>query len=192
MEYAEHVKRRYGEDAVPIRTGAIIRWCEAGLLLDFTGDAARDIDRATPEIGEIGRSRWKIDAAGLRGVLAHFAQDERAIRTTQRAHAKTVEHFPVRKAPVAPRQEAREIGLEITAAKALSGEDRIARQQDAAVPHRLLALFFRKMRVDIGAPPAGEPPPPSAASPINPPPPPHPPQPTSLTQHDFPILPPSP
>src|SRR5258708_13777886 len=156
MEYAEHVKRRYGEDAVPIRTGAIIRWCEAGLLLDFTGEDASDIERAVHEVGERGRSRWKIDAAGIRGVLAHFAQDERAIRTTQRAHAKTVEHFPVRKAPVAPRQEACEIGLEITGAKALSGEDRIARQQDAAVPDRLLALFFRKMRIDVGAPRVGE------------------------------------
>ena len=96
-----------------MRAGAIIRRRQAGFLLDFAGDAARYIDRAVADIVEIGRARRKIDAPGIGGMLAHFAQHEGAVGATQRAHAKTVEHVLVRKTPVAPGQETGEIGLEI-------------------------------------------------------------------------------
>src|SRR5205823_7426821 len=83
---------------------------------------------------EVGRSRWEIDAAGIRGMLAHFAKEKNAIGATQRPHAEAVEYRWVRKAPVAPCQEAREIGIEIAGAEALCGEYGIAPEQDAAVP----------------------------------------------------------
>src|SRR5213078_2138171 len=78
---------------------------------------------------------------GIQGMLAHFAEEKNAIGATQRAHPETVEYRWVRKAPVAPCQEAREIGIEIAGAEALCGEYGIAPEQDAAVPNRLLALF---------------------------------------------------
>src|SRR3954468_16110725 len=90
-----------------------------------------------------------------------FRRGEKRIGATQRAHPETVEYRWVRKAPVAPCQEAREIGIEIAGAEALRGEFGIAPQQDAAVPDRLLALFGSKMRCDLRAPLVGERPTPS-------------------------------
>src|SRR5712671_3102397 len=89
--------------------------------------------------------------------MAHFAQHERAVAAAQRAHPEAVEHAAVRKAPVAPGQEACEIGVEIAGAEAIPGEDRIARQQNAPIPDfRFLALLDREMRLDLGAPLVGE------------------------------------
>ena len=90
-------------------------------------------------------------------MLAHFAEHERAVGAAQRAHPETVEHALVGKTPVAPGQEACEIGLEITGAETALGEVGIAPQQDASIPDsRLVTLLNRKMRVDIGAPRFGE------------------------------------
>src|SRR5689334_19219801 len=85
-------------------------------------------------------------------MLAHFAKEKNAIGATQRAHPEAVEYAWVGKAPVAPCQEAREIGIEIAGAEALCSEYRIAPQQDAAVPDRLVALFGGEMRCDLRAP----------------------------------------
>jgi len=94
---------------------------------------------------------------GIRRVAAHFAEYERAVGAAQRAHPEAVEHAPVRKTPIAPRQEAREIALEIVGAEAIPGKSRIARQQNAPIPEsRFLTLLDRKMRVDVGAPLVGE------------------------------------
>src|SRR3984957_17777438 len=83
----------------------------------------------------------------------HFAQYECAVRATQRAHAEAVEHAAIRKTPVAPGQEACEIGLEITRAQAIPGEDGMAAQQHASVPElRFLTALEREVRLDIGAP----------------------------------------
>src|ERR1700722_15337812 len=122
-----------------MRTGVIIRRCKTGFLQDFAGDAAGNIHRVPADIVEVGCSRRKIDAACVRGVLTYFAEDECAVGATQRAHPEAVEDSRVRKTPVAPRQETGEIGLEIAGVEALASEDRIAPQQDTAVPDRLLA-----------------------------------------------------
>src|SRR3954452_14348900 len=152
---------RPGDHAVPMPAGPIVRRSQTGFLLDLASDTAGDVDRAAADVVEVGRSRWEIDAAGIRGMLAHFAKEKNAIGATQRPHAEAVEYRWVRKAPVAPCQEAREIGIEIAGAEALCGEYGIAPEQDAAVPDRLLALFGSEMRCDLGAPLVGERPTPS-------------------------------
>src|SRR3989440_466858 len=86
-------------------------------------------------------------------MMAHFAEYERPVAATQRAHSKTVEHASVRETPVAPRQEAREIDVGIAGAEALPGEIRISSQQDASIPDfRFLALLDREMRLDLDTP----------------------------------------
>src|SRR6202171_4564297 len=98
---------------------------------------------------EVSRSRWKVDAPGICGMLAHFAQHECAVGAAQRAHPEAVEHALVGKTPIAPRQEACEIDVGISGAEAVAGENRVARQQDAPVPDfRLLALLDGEMRID--------------------------------------------
>src|SRR5262249_55860831 len=96
---------------------------------------------------------WKIDASAIGGVPAHFAEDEGAIGGAQRAHAEAVEDVAVRKAPVAPSQEACKVDREVARGEAPAAERRIAPEQHAPVPQvRLLALLFGKMRIDFGAP----------------------------------------
>src|SRR5437879_6859712 len=116
-----------------MRAGAIIRWCKSGLLFHLASNAAFNIDRVVADIGEIGCAGWKINPPGIRGMLAHFAHDECAVAAPQRAHAKTVEHALVRKAPVAPRQETGKISLEVLGTQAFAAKDRIAPQQHTSV-----------------------------------------------------------
>src|SRR5207344_2784343 len=99
----------------------------------------------------------KIDAPGIGGVLAHLAEHEGAIAAAECAHAKAVEHAWIRKAPVAPCQKAREIGLEIAGAEAVAGKHRVAREQHATVPERgLFALLVSKIRRYLRSPRFGE------------------------------------
>src|SRR5260221_104377 len=127
------------------------------------GGAACYVAGAAAEVGEVGRARRKIDTPGIRGMLAHFAQYERAVGTAQRAHSEAVEHAPIRKAPVAPCQEACEIGVEIAGAEAVASENRIACQQNPPIPDfRFLALLDREMRLDLSSPLFGERPRPRA------------------------------
>ena len=132
--------------------GPVIRTRDAGFFFHLAPNAACNIDRAVADIGEIGCAGWKINPPGIRGMLAHFAHDECAVAAPQRAHAKTVEHALVRKAPVAPRQETGKISLEVVGAKALGRKDRIAPDKDTSVPDlRLLALLYCKMCIDLRA-----------------------------------------
>src|SRR5258708_3382555 len=157
IQHAEHRNRSAGDDAIPMRAGPIIGRRQAGFLLDLARDAACYIDRAAAEVVEVGRARRKIDAPGIRGMLAHFAQYERAVGAAQCAHSEAVEHAPVRKAPVAPCQEACEIGVEIAGAEAVASENWIACQQNPPIPDfRFLALLDREMRLDLSAPLVGE------------------------------------
>src|SRR6478735_5936087 len=138
---------------MPVRVAPTVARLEPGLLLELPYNAAWDINRTIPDVVEIGRARRKINAPGIGGVRAHFAHHERTIGTAQRAHPGTVEDILVGEAPVAPRQEACEIGLEVTGAETLAGEDRLAPEQHAAVPQfRPLALLQREMRGDVRAP----------------------------------------
>src|ERR1700754_3360592 len=83
----------------------------------------------------------------------HLAEHKHSVAAAQRAHADPVEYAAVRETPVAPCQKARKVRLEIVGAEAILTEDRVAAQQDPAVPEFwLLGLLCRKMRVDIGAP----------------------------------------
>ena len=59
----------------------------------------------------------KVDLPRGRRVRAHHAEQERAIGGAQRRHRKAVAHRLVGKVPVAPRDEAREIGFQIGAAQ---------------------------------------------------------------------------
>src|SRR4051794_37391375 len=82
----------------------------------------------------------------------HLAEHEHAVAAAQRAHPESVEHAVVGKAPVTPCEKTRKIHLEIVGAEAIAAKDRIAAQQDPAVPEFwLLGLLVRKMRVDVGA-----------------------------------------
>src|SRR5258705_9314967 len=117
MQYPDHCDRSAGDDAIPMRAGSIIRRRQPGLLLDLAGDAARHIDRALPDVVEVGRTRREVDPPGIRGVLAHLTEYERAVGAAQRAHAKAVEHIFVGATPVAPRQEPGKIGFEIPGAE---------------------------------------------------------------------------
>src|SRR5258706_7811369 len=163
IQHPDHRNRSAGDDAIPMRARPIIGRRQAGFLLDLARDAACYIDRAAAEVVEVGRARRKIDAPGIRGMLAHFAQYERAVRAAQRAHSEAVEHAPVRKAPVGPCQKACEISVEITGAEAVASENRIACQQNPPIPDfRFLALLDREMRLDFGAPLVGERPRPRA------------------------------
>ena len=101
------------------------------------------------------RAGRKIDLAGIGGMGAHHAEQEGAIRAlAARPCAKQFRIAAVGKAPVAPRHEAREIGLEIRPAQRRRRSIATRRmQQDAAVPQRRLgARSFVEMRIDLGAP----------------------------------------
>src|SRR4051812_10757645 len=88
---------------------------------------------------------------------AHLAEHEGAVAAAERAHAEAVEHARIGKAPVAPRDEAGKIGLEIAGAEPIVGEYRIASEQHAAIPQRRpFAPQLRKMRVDLRAAFVGE------------------------------------
>ena len=153
MQQPHHRDRHAGADAIPMGFGAVVRGGEAGFFLDLAGDAAFDVEPVAADVIAIGRARGEIDATGVRGMLAHLAEHKRAVAAAQRAHAEAVEHAAVRKAPVPPGQEAREIGLEIIGAETPGGEHRIAAEQNTAVPElRPLALLGGEMRVDLGAP----------------------------------------
>jgi hypothetical protein len=153
----DHRERRPGIDAMPMRLALVFAGCEPGFFLELARDAAWNIDRAVPDVVEVGRTGWKIDAPGVRRVLAHFTEHEGAVGAAQRAHAEAVEHARVGKAPVAPGQETCEIGFEIAGAEAVAGKYRVASKQDAAVPHRrLFALLIGEMPRDLGAPRFGK------------------------------------
>src|SRR3954451_6399036 len=137
---------------MPMRSGAIVRCREAGFLLDLPSNTARDIHRAPADVVKIRRSRRKVNAAGIRGMLTHFAENEHAVGTPQRAHPESIEDGPVRATPVAPRQETCKISVEVGCAEAFGGELRIAAEQHTAFPNRLLALLDGEMRLDLGAP----------------------------------------
>ena len=157
MQYPHHRDRHAGADAIPMGFGAVVRSGKAGFLLDLAGDAAFDVEPIAADVIEIGRAGGEIDATGVRGMLAHLAEHKRAVAAAQRAHAEAVEHAAVRKAPVAPGQEAGEIGLEIVGAETPGGKHRMAAEQNMAVPElRPLALLGREMRVDLGAPSSRE------------------------------------
>ena len=152
LQYPNHRNRRPSKYAGPVRVHGVVGRIEAGFFSDLAHDAAGEIEPAVADIVGIGRAGRKIDAPGIRGVAAHFAEQECAVGRSQRAHAKTVEDAFVRKTPIAPRQETRKVGLEEIGAKMLAGADRVAAEQDAAVPEfGLVALFRGKMRVDLTA-----------------------------------------
>src|SRR5215207_5955757 len=103
-----------------MRLACVFAGRQPGLFLEFARDAARYVDRAVPDVVEIGRSGREIDTPGVRRVLAHLAEHEGAVGAAERAHAEAVEHAWVRKAPVAPSQKTCEIGFEIAGAAAIS------------------------------------------------------------------------
>src|SRR3954451_5278862 len=136
---------------MPMRAGAIVRCREAGFLLDLPSNTARDINRAPADVVKIRRPRRKVNPAGIRGMLTHFAEDEHAVGTPQRTPPESVEDGPVRATPVAPRQETCEISVKVGCAEAFGGELRIAAEQNTAVPNRLLALLNGGKRLGLGA-----------------------------------------
>src|SRR5882757_68086 len=151
-QHADHRKRRSGIDAVPMRLALIFSGRKAGLFLEFARDAARNIERAVPDVVEVGRSGGKIDAPRVRRMLAHLAEHKRAVGAKKRAHAKTVEHGRIGKTPVAPGQKTCKISFEIAGAQAVTCKHRVAPEQDAAVKQRRpFALLVGKMRIDLGA-----------------------------------------
>ena len=76
-----------------------------------------EIDGVADDIVRVGRARREIDLPGIRCVRAHHAEQERAVGGAQRRHREAVAHRLVGKIPVAPRDEAREIHLQIRAAE---------------------------------------------------------------------------
>src|SRR5262249_50310772 len=90
--------------------------------------------------------------ARIRGARGHLAQHESAVGSAQRAHAEAIEDLAVRKTPVAPGEEACEIGFEIAQRQPPAGEVGVAAEQHAAVPEAGLLMLLRgEMRVDLGA-----------------------------------------
>src|SRR5438309_4907633 len=73
----------FTDHAVPVRTRSIVAGSQAGLLLYLPRHVTGDVNRAVPDVVAIGRSRREVDAASIRGMSAHFAQDERAIGAAQ-------------------------------------------------------------------------------------------------------------
>ena len=126
---------------------------QAGFLGQFADHAALEVDRVADDVGRIRRAGREIDLAGGRGVRAHLAQQKRAVRRAQRRHREAVAHRGVGKAPVAPGDEAREVGFEIRAGQHAVGDVTAPHHQHAAVPHlRLVCAQPDEMRVDLGAP----------------------------------------
>src|SRR4051812_23186184 len=126
---------------MPMRAGAIVRCREAGFLLDLPSNIARDINRAPADVVKIRRPRRKVNAAGIRGMLTHFAEDEHAVGTPQRAHPESVEDGPVRATPVAPRQEPCELTAEEGWVEPFAGELRFAAGKKTPVPNRFSPFF---------------------------------------------------
>src|SRR5437899_407201 len=132
-----------------MRLARVFAGREPGLFLEFARNAAGYVDRAVPDVVEVGGAGRKIDASGVRRVLAHLAKYESAVGAAERAHAKTVEHGRIGETPVAPGQKTCEISFEIAGAEAVSGKHRVAPEQDATVPQRgLFALLVGEMRRD--------------------------------------------
>src|ERR1700722_7863723 len=124
-QYPNHRDRWPSKYAAPVRVHGVIGRIEAGFLGDLAHDAAGEIEPAVPDIVGIGRAGRKIDAPGVGGVAAHFAEQERAVGRFDRAHAKTVEDACVGKTPIAPRQKTRKVRLEEVGAKIVAGAYRI-------------------------------------------------------------------
>jgi len=152
VQEADHRDRRAHHHAVPIWLRRIVLLEETSLLENLADDAARDVNRAVPDIVGIVRAGRKVDATRIGGVRRHFAEHERAVGRAQRTHAEAIEHVAVRKSPVAPRQEACEVGLEIFGREAVIGKNGTVPDQDSPVPEFWpFALSLGKMRLDFAA-----------------------------------------
>src|SRR6516164_1159424 len=130
---------------MPVWLRAIVGRLEAGLLFDLANDAAWDIERAVFDVSGVRRAGWEIDPSRVGRVFAHHTEHEGAVGGTQRTHAEAIENGLVGKAPVAPGEEARKIGLEIVCREITIREHGIAPEQHPAIPNlRPLALLLRK------------------------------------------------
>src|SRR6185437_17088776 len=153
IEDADDRNRSADHHAIPMRFGDVIGRGQAGFLLKLSLDAAGDVEDITSDIVRIGCARREIDAARTRSVLGHLAEHKSTVDGAQRAHAEAVEDLAVGKAPIAPGEEACEIGFEIAGCQPPAREVGVAAEQYAAVPDLgLLAPHLGKMRVDLGAP----------------------------------------
>ena len=114
----------------------------------FEIDACRRRCHSDPACRPENRSarHWRCAAPITPSRNAPSAERSAAMR-------EAVAHRPVGKTPVAPGEEAREIGLRDTRRESTPSVDRCSpQQQHAAVPQlRLLGAQLREMRVDLGA-----------------------------------------
>ena len=136
--------------------------------MQFAHHASLQIDRAGRDVLRVGRSGGKIDRAGAGRMLAHDAEQKRAIRGAQRPLRKAVGHAGIGKAPVAPSDVAGEVGFQEGAAHAIVLQGPLVQQQHAAVPHRLAALHVGEIGIDVGAAFIGEPPRPRRQTQVQP------------------------
>src|SRR5437667_312369 len=118
-----------GEHAEPAFLGDEIGGREPRLLGEFAPQVAGEIDAFADNIAGIGRSSRKVDFAGIHRVRAHDAEQESAVAAAQRGGRKAVLHAGVRKTPVAPSDEAGEIGFKIGAMKDCALDVMIVQQQ---------------------------------------------------------------
>ena len=136
-----------------MRIGDVISRAQPGFLLQLPLDAAGEVEDIARDVIGIGRAGGEIDAPGVRRMGRHLAEHKGTVGGAQRTHAEAVEDAAVRKAPVAPGQQAGEVGFEIAGGQPAIRKVRIAGKQHAAVPDfRPLAPSLREMRVDLGAP----------------------------------------
>ena len=109
----------------------------------------------------------KIDSSRIRGVCAHHTENEAAVAAAQRSHGKTVLYAWVRQIPLAPRQHAGEIGLEIRPMKHRSPDGMPVQHQHAAVPERRVRPPQRvEMRRNLVPPLVRERPRPRSTGPV--------------------------
>jgi len=83
------------------------------LLDKLAHHAGFEVDALAHHIVRVGRAGGKIHLAGGRRVAAHHAEQKRAIVGAQCRHREAVAHRLVGEAPVAPGDEAGEVGFEI-------------------------------------------------------------------------------
>ena len=126
---------------------------KTGLLADLAHDVAGEINPRAGDIAQVRQAGREIDHARIRGMRAHDPEQERAVAAAQRAHAKAILDAAVREAPMAPGQQAGEIGFEIGAVEHRPSDGMVVQHQHPAVPKRRVRLPQRvEMSVDLGAP----------------------------------------
>src|SRR5665213_2890069 len=120
----------------PSGFGGKFRYIQSRFLFELALHTCVEIDLAIHDVVGVGGPARKINAAGLRRMLAHDAEQERAVGADNGGSTKAIMHAHGRAPPSAPGGEARIVGFQVGAAKPAVCQRLAVQHQNAAVPYR--------------------------------------------------------